>query len=806
MTDLSLRSSEVIDDLSKSSKGIQAPLVVDASVPDDEQLQEVLLSTGQAILLQIEPLDGVLLVGLARVTQAERRELRVAASSSESNTEGGSARALFEQRLLPLSSAMDSAFVLMWLHTFRSFVSPRLLFDNLVDRFLKPLRRFAALAPLDARFSSSQRNALVSRTRAQVCYVLDCWLRHYVCDFLDDDALFADCCAFLSRSSSSSSSSSRPRSGLSGNYSADAAEALSQSPAASADDGGDLLRSQHKRQSEERHAGDYQLKANLFVTMQEEIGGARRTVRVARDALTSELLWALLQCGENGLSWEESELANGRFARFARGADIAQWICELVGSDERAFALRAAQELVSAQLLMPRAVAAGGGATAFADSQAVWYRVSSETAQPFYRKRPPYEAPSKKMLKYAVDDADPKSRSLLDFHPVEVARQLALVAHADFLLVRPSELMSRAWMKDSPDVHAKLCPNIKRIINQFNRLSRLVASEIVRVTDDAHQRLSVLKRCIELALCCRDVQNLHGMYAIYVGLNQWAVQRLKGLWEKLPTKWEKRYEELDQLCNPKSNSAAMRALLRSMSAPVVPPIDLMLRDLTALGEMDEHLESLMPHAPPLPPSDDAPTNVPPPLPLQAEHEWACSFDDTRLLNLNKKRREADVLRRVRRCQRSQYVFVPYAEIERYFFHVREPFDDAQLSALSNLCEPSHSAAANAVDSEAVLAPLKAAGDLPQQGRARAGSVSSHDVVEAVHADAVVTGRGAVVAVGTLRRPDQRPGPQPPRVDARAPAIQRQRSQRSGEAGRSRDRAPAPRRAGKKKDRPRPCAR
>jgi hypothetical protein len=37
---------------------------------------------------------------------------------------------------------------------------------------------------------------------------------------------------------------------------------------------------------------------------------------------------------------------------------------------------------------------------------------------------------------------------------------------------------------------------------------------------------------------------------------------LKGLWEKLSTKWEKRYAELDQLCKPKSNSAAMRALLR----------------------------------------------------------------------------------------------------------------------------------------------------------------------------------------------------------------------------------------------------
>jgi hypothetical protein len=30
------------------------------------------------------------------------------------------------------------------------------------------------------------------------------------------------------------------------------------------------------------------------------------------------------------------------------------------------------------------------------------------------------------------------------------------------------------------------------------------------------------------------------MYAVHVGLNQWAVLRLKGLWEKLPTKWEKR--------------------------------------------------------------------------------------------------------------------------------------------------------------------------------------------------------------------------------------------------------------------------
>ncbi len=84
------------------------------------------------------------------------------------------------------------------------------------------------------------------------------------------------------------------------------------------------------------------------------------------------------------------------------------------------------------------------------------------------------------------------------------------------------------------------------------------------------------------------------MYAVYVGLNQWAVQQLKGLWEKLPTEWEKRYAELDQLCNPKSNSGA---------------------DARCCA---------------------------------ASTKWAWpAFDDARLLNLNKKRCEADVLRCVR---------------------------------------------------------------------------------------------------------------------------------------------------------------
>jgi hypothetical protein len=76
-------------------------------------------------------------------------------------------------------------------------------------------------------------------------------------------------------------------------------------------------------------------------------------------------------------------------------------------------------------------------------------------------------------------------------------------------------------------------------------------------TDDAQMRLSMLKPFIELAHCCRDVQNLHGHVRRLRRPQPVAGRAVKGLWEKLSTKWEKRNAELD-----KSNSAAMRALLR----------------------------------------------------------------------------------------------------------------------------------------------------------------------------------------------------------------------------------------------------
>jgi hypothetical protein len=124
---------------------------------------------------------------------------------------------------------------------------------------------------------------------------------------------------------------------------------------------------------DERHAHDYQLKANLFVTMQEEIGTAKQMVRVSRDALTSELRWALLHC-DNCLAWEEHELPSGRLALFATGADIVSWswICQLVGArdDEHAFAAPLPARRVRFRSATQRSTASSGTrASRFDDAQ-----------------------------------------------------------------------------------------------------------------------------------------------------------------------------------------------------------------------------------------------------------------------------------------------------------------------------------------------------------------------------------------------------------------------------------------------------
>ena len=131
-----------------------------------------------------------------------------------------------------------------------------------------------------------------------------------------------------------------------------------------------------------------------------DAGGDRHAqanvARVTRRTHVRAVSWALLHCGDNCLAWKEHEPLKRPLCalRHRRRHCVEDLASSWARDDEHAFAVAARRRLPT-----------------------------RSTALPFHRKWPAYEAPTKKMLKYCGDELDPKSRTLLDYHPVEVARQ-----------------------------------------------------------------------------------------------------------------------------------------------------------------------------------------------------------------------------------------------------------------------------------------------------------------------------------------------------------------------------------------------
>ena len=70
------------------------------------------------------------------------------------------------------------------------------------------------------------------------------------------------------------------------------------------------------------------------------------------------------------------------------------------------------------------------------------------------------------------------------------------------------------------------------------------------------------------------------------GLNLASVARLRGTWEKLPSKYEKHFQDLQDLFDPSRNMAKYRNILssQSMQPPIIPLFPVVKKDMTFLHE------------------------------------------------------------------------------------------------------------------------------------------------------------------------------------------------------------------------------
>lgn len=69
---------------------------------------------------------------------------------------------------------------------------------------------------------------------------------------------------------------------------------------------------------------------------------------------------------------------------------------------------------------------------------------------------------------------------------------------------------------------------------------------------------------------CKECKNFNSMFAIVSGLGHGAVSRLRISWEKLPSKYQRLFSDLQDLMDPSRNMSKYRQLVSSEQSQ--PPI------------------------------------------------------------------------------------------------------------------------------------------------------------------------------------------------------------------------------------------
>ncbi|XP_077588705.1 rap guanine nucleotide exchange factor 2 isoform X11 [Stigmatopora nigra] len=172
--------------------------------------------------------------------------------------------------------------------------------------------------------------------------------------------------------------------------------------------------------------------------------------------------------------------------------------------------------------------------------------------------------------------------SLLQLSTVEVATQLSMRAFQLFCAIEPTEYIDDLFKLRPKTVAAT---SLKRFEEAINHETFWVASEVTREPNQL-KRMKTVKHFIKIALHCRECKNFNSMFAIISGLNLAPVSRLRGTWEKLPSKYEKLFSDLQDLFDPSRNMAKYRNVLnnQNLQPPIIPLFPVIKKDLTFLHE------------------------------------------------------------------------------------------------------------------------------------------------------------------------------------------------------------------------------
>lgn len=168
--------------------------------------------------------------------------------------------------------------------------------------------------------------------------------------------------------------------------------------------------------------------------------------------------------------------------------------------------------------------------------------------------------------------------SILDFEPLELARQLTLIDSDIFCAIQPDELLGLEFTKRTDDSRAI---HVRQITRLATDLAHLVTDSILREAD-VKKRALVIKQWIKVARNLLELSNYDSLMAIICSLSSSMIMRLKHTWEHVPTKHQSSLDELKAVVDVSRNYSILRQRLANSppNTPTLPFVGLYLTDLT----------------------------------------------------------------------------------------------------------------------------------------------------------------------------------------------------------------------------------
>ncbi|KAF7512384.1 hypothetical protein GJ744_001319 [Endocarpon pusillum] len=165
--------------------------------------------------------------------------------------------------------------------------------------------------------------------------------------------------------------------------------------------------------------------------------------------------------------------------------------------------------------------------------------------------------------------------SILDFDPLELARQITIKESSIFCSILPEELLATEWMKRS----GSLAVNVRAMSTLSTDLANLVADSILQL-EEPKKRAVLIKQWVKIANKCVELKNYDSLMAMICALNSSTILRLKKTWEMVSQKTKATLEDLKKIVDVSRNYVVLRQRLQNHVPPCLPFVGIYLTDLT----------------------------------------------------------------------------------------------------------------------------------------------------------------------------------------------------------------------------------